>query len=275
MRSASDPAAMTSILTTIHRYPFKSAGAESCNEATVEPLGLVGDRRWMAVDGNGRFISAREHGRMWLVHATLHGDGLQLDRDGMEGMRIDPSELGERIDVTLWKDTLSVRTGSQRADAWMSAFLGQPVRIVHLDQQTRRAVDPTYARPGDEVSLADGYPLLLISQESLEGLNVRLDQPVAMLRFRPNLIVTADHAHAEDDWQRVRIGNVEFDLVKQCIRCVLPTVEPKTGVRDPSGEPLRTLMQYRRSPKGVTFGQNLIPRRTGVIRVGDAVHVIA
>lgn len=265
---------MPSTLTTIHRYPFKSAAPETVDRAVVEPLGLAGDRRWMAVDANGRFITAREHGRMWLIHATLHGDGLQLDSDGVESMHVDPSELCERIDVTLWKDRLSVRTGSQRADAWMSEFLGQSVRVVHLDRHTHRAIDPTYAKPGDEVSLADGYPLLLISQESLDGLNARLEQPLAILRFRPNLIVTADRAHAEDNWRRVRIGDVEFDLVKQCIRCVLPTVEPKTGVRDPSGEPLRTLMQYRRSQKGVTFGQNLIPRGTGVLRVGDALRVI-
>ncbi|MEO7917280.1 MAG: MOSC domain-containing protein, partial [Dokdonella sp.] len=94
-------------------------------------------------------------------------------------------------------------------------------------------------------------------------------------RFRPNFVFTADRPHAEDEWQRVRIGDVEFDLVKQCIRCVLPTVEPSTGVRDPSGEPLRTLLQYRRTAKGATFGQNLIPRGTGAIRVGGAVEVLA
>ncbi len=266
---------MPSTLSAIHRYPCKSSAAESLAIAVVEPLGLAGDRRWMAVDANARFITAREHGVMWLISATLDGDVLQLACDGRGSMRVDPSELGERIDVTLWKDRLSVRTGSKSADAWMSEFLGQPVRVVHLDAQTHRATDPDHSQPGDEVSLADGYPLLLISQASLNGLNARLDQPVSMLRFRPNLVVSADVAHDEDDWRRIRIGEVEFDLVKQCIRCVLPTVDPQTGVRDPSGEPLRTLMQYRRSPKGVTFGQNLIPRGTGVIEVGDTVEILA
>ncbi len=266
---------MSSILTTIHRYPFKSAAAETLASAVVEPLGLAGDRRWMAVDDNGRFITAREHGRMWLISATLDGDILQLATDGATAIRIDPSELGERIDVTLWKDRLSVRTGARNADAWMSDFLGQPVRAVHLDQQTHRAVDPDHSQPGDEVSLADGYPLLLISQASLDGLNARLDQPVEMLRFRPSLVVTADNAHAEDNWKRIRIGDVEFDVVKPCSRCLLPTVDPTTGIRDPSGQPMRTLTRYRSSAKGVMFGQNLIPRGTGVIRIGYPVHVIA
>lgn len=266
---------MPSTLSTIHRYPFKSAAAETLPSAIVEPLGLAGDRRWMAVDTNARFITAREHGRMWLISATLDGDVLQLATAGVTAIRIDPAELGERIDVTLWKDRLSVRTGARNADAWMTDFLGQPVRIVHLDQQTHRAVDPEYSQSGDEVSLADGYPLLLISRASLDGLNARLDQPIEMLRFRPSLVVTADHAHAEDDWRRIQIGDVEFDVVKSCSRCVLPTVDPKTGIRDSSGEPMRTLTQYRRSPKGVMFGQNLIPRGPGVIRVDDPLHVIS
>lgn len=266
---------MPSTLSAIHRYPFKSAAAETLASAIVEPLGLAGDRRWMAVDANGRFITAREHGRMWLINATLDGDVLQLATAGATAIRIDPVELGERIDVTLWKDRLSVRTGAHNADAWMSAFLGQPVRVVHLDQQTHRAVDPEYAQSGDEVSLADGYPLLLISQASLDALNARLEHPVEMLRFRPSVIVTADHAHAEDNWRRVLIGQVEFDVAKSCSRCVLPTVDPRTGIRDPSGEPMRTLTRYRRSSTGVMFGQNLIPRGIGVIRVGDPLHVIS
>ncbi|MGB4858126.1 MAG: MOSC domain-containing protein [Dokdonella sp.] len=266
---------MPSTLSSIHRYPFKSAAGETLASAVVESLGLAGDRRWMAVDANGRFITAREHGRMWLISATLDDDALQLATGGAATIRIDPSELGERIDVTLWKDRLSVRTGARNANAWMSGFLGQPVRVVHLDQQTHRAVDPDYAQSGDEVSLADGYPLLLISQASLDGLNARLDEHVEMLRFRPSLVVTANVAHAEDDWKRIRIGAVEFDVVKSCARCVLPTVHPLTGVRDPTGQPMRTLTQYRRSANGVMFGQNLIPRGNGVIEVGDPVQVLA
>ncbi|MEO7916768.1 MAG: MOSC N-terminal beta barrel domain-containing protein, partial [Dokdonella sp.] len=164
---------MTSTLTSIHRYPFKSAAAETLDEAVVEPLGLAGDRRWMAVDVNGRFITAREHGRVWLIRATLDGSVLQLESDGVRMLRVDPEDLLERIDVTLWNDSLSVRTGSEHADTWMSEFVGQLVRVVYLDKLSHRPIDPSYAQSGDEVSLADGYPLLLISQASLDGLNAR------------------------------------------------------------------------------------------------------
>jgi uncharacterized protein YcbX len=63
-------------------------------------------------------------------------------------------------------------------------------------------------------------------------------------------------------------------VVKPCTRCVFTTVDYERGEFDPSGEPLRTLTTYRRSPKGVTFGQNLIPRGRGILRVGDALEVL-
>ncbi|HSN00655.1 MAG TPA: MOSC domain-containing protein, partial [Rudaea sp.] len=102
-----------------------------------------------------------------------------------------------------------------------------------------------------------------------------LAQPVSMLRFRPNVVIAGTAPHAEDGWKRVRIGNVEFDVAKPCIRCVFTTVDFERGVFDASGEPLRTLLTYRRTPKGVSFGQNLIARGTGMLRVGDTVEPLA
>ncbi len=96
-----------------------------------------------------------------------------------------------------------------------------------------------------------------------------------MLRFRPNLVVSGTTPHAEDEWKRIRIGAVEFDIVKPCTRCIFTTVDPQRGERDANGEPLKTLTTYRRSPNGVTFGQNLIPRGSGTLRVGDAIEVLA
>jgi uncharacterized protein YcbX len=161
------------------------------------------------------------------------------------------------------------------AHAWISAFLGEQYRIVYMDTGCVRAADPDYAAAGDVVSLADGFPLLLISQAAVDQLNTKLKQPVSILRFRPNLIVSGTVPHAEDGWKRIRVGDAEFDLVKPCSRCVFTTVDFERGELDPSGEPLRTLLTYRRTPKGVTFGQNLIPRKLGVVRVGDKVEVLA
>jgi uncharacterized protein YcbX len=138
-----------------------------------------------------------------------------------------------------------------------------------------RTVNPEYGQAGDQVSFADGFPLLLISEASLADLNSRLDAPVEMRRFRPNLVVDGNRPYAEDNWQRIRVGDVEFAGVKNCSRCVFTTIDPDSGVVHPDKEPLRTLSTYRRRPQGgVYFGQNLIPRSGGVIRVGDPVTVL-
>lgn len=265
---------MNRTLTALYRHPLKSAAAESVNEASVEPRGLEGDRRWMVVDADGRFVTGRQHARMPLIRARLHREGLLLAADGMPELQVRVSGDQPRVAATVWNDRLEVQSADRAADAWISEFLGQPARLVHMDATAHRAVDPDYAQPGDEVSFADGFPLLLISQASLDGLNARMEQPLSMLRFRPNLVVGGSAAHAEDDWRRVRIGAVDFDVVKPCTRCVFTTVDSDRGERDPSGEPLRTLIGYRRGPTGITFGQNLIPRMTGQIRVGDAVEIL-
>ncbi|VAW80212.1 Flavodoxin reductases (ferredoxin-NADPH reductases) family 1, partial [hydrothermal vent metagenome] len=134
---------------------------------------------------------------------------------------------------------------------------------------------PDYGNPGDEVSFADGFPMLLITEASLNDLNTRLEHPVSMRRFRPNLVVDGDRPYAEDNWHRIRIGEVEFEGVKNCSRCIFTTIDPDTGIKNPATEPLRTLSQYRRRPEGgVYFGQNLIPRSGGKVRVGDKIELI-
>lgn len=261
-------------LTAMHVFPVKSCAPQSPSEVDVERRGLAGDRRWMVVDADGRFLTARKWPRMTLVRATPGDDVLQVDAPGMPSIEVRPHAQARR-DVVVWGSALSARAAEAAADAWISAFLGCPAAFVYMDDEATRAVDPAYARSGDEVSFADGFPLLLIAQASLDGLNERLDTAVPMLRFRPNLVVAGALAHAEDAWRRIRIGAVEFDVVKPCTRCVLTTVDFVRGEFDPRGEPLRTLLTYRRGASGVTFGQNLIPRGTGTLRIGDQVDVLA
>ena len=267
---------MTAMLAALHVFPIKSCAPLSPAAATVEACGLAGDRRWMVVDAHGRFLTARKLPRMTLVRAQPHGDGMQVAAPGMPELylRAQADETARR-EVVVWNSTLSARIAEAQADAWISRFLGLPAAFVHMDAQALRPVDPVYARDGDIVSFADGFPLLLISQAALDQLNAKLATPVPMLRFRPNLVVDGVPAHAEDDWKRVRIGGIEFDVVKPCVRCVLTTVDFERGEFAADGEPLRTLLSYRRGPKGVTFGQNLIPRGRGTLRVGDALEVLA
>ena len=192
----------------------------------------------------------------------------------MAPLHLEPPLAATRVQTVIWKSTVQAQPAPVDADAWISRYLGQPARFVHMDAACVRAVDANYGAPGDEVSFADGFPLLLISQAALDALNARLAQPVPMLRFRPSVVVANTAPHAEDEWKRIRIGAVEFDVVKPCSRCVFTTVDFERGAFDPTGEPLRTLLTYRRAPKGVMFGQNLIPRGRGMLRVGDRVEVV-
>ena len=229
----------------------------------------------MAVDANGKFLTGRQHPRLTLIRADPAGEALLLRAPGMPELRLAPESELARLTVEVWGSRVAARVADAATDAWISAFLGAPTRFAYMDDECLRRVDPDYSQPDDIVSFADGYPLLLISQAALDLLNAKLAQPVSMLRFRPSLVIAGTAPHAEDGWKRVRIGGVEFDVAKPCIRCVFTTVDFERGAFDPSGEPLRTLLTYRRTPQGVSFGQNLIPRGVGTLRVGDALDVLA
>ncbi len=261
-------------LSGLFRYPLKSAAALPAAEAPVESRGLAGDRRWLVCDANGRFITGRSHPRLSQIRAESGPDGLQLAAPGRTPIRVDPGRLERSWTVNVWKQPVQALAGDAEADAWLSAHLDSAVHLAYMPDSSHRPVDPRYAREGDQVSFADGFPLLLLGQASVDELNRRLVRPVTAMNFRPNLVIAGIPAHAEDGWQRVRIGEVEFEVVKACTRCIFVNVDPATAVPDPDGEPLRTLGSYRRTDQGIVFGQNLIPRSTGRLRLGDAVTVL-
>lgn len=266
---------MTLRLTALYRYPLKSCAAEPMDKAVVEPRGLRDDRRWMVVDANGRFITGREHPALTRIRAAADGMHLHLASPDLGDIDIDADAAASRVSVTVWGDRVDALPATNDGDHWISKALGQPAQLVYMDADAHRDVDAKYAAQGDEVSFADGFPLLLISQASLDGLNARLKHPVSMLRFRPNLVVDAMESHDEDQWRRLRIGDIEFDVAKPCKRCVFTTVDPDLGERDADGEPLRTLLGYRRAASGgATFGMNLIPRGSGTLHVGDPLTVL-
>ena len=263
-------------VTEINIYPVKSTRRIALHEAEVLPRGLRWDRRWMLVDDDNKFITARQHPALAMVHTEIDADSLVVAADAGDVLRL-PLYPGQQqtARVTVWRDTVDAVLANPEADAWFSDFLGVSCRLVQMTDDLVRGVDQDYGQADDEVSFADGFPLLLISEASLADLNSRLDNPVDMRRFRPNLVVDGDVPYAEDRWQRFRVGEVEFAGVKNCSRCVFTTVDPDRGIKSPDKEPLRTLSTYRRRPQGgVFFGQNLIPRSGGVIRVGDPVSLL-
>jgi uncharacterized protein YcbX len=258
-------------LSGITVYPVKSCRGERRTEATVEPWGLAGDRRWMVLDRDGMFLTQREEPALATITARPTEDGIELLRDGVRVSVPKPGPAAERREVRVWRSTLPARVATAAAEA----VLGPGLRLVYMDDPRSRPVDSAYGLPDDRVSFADGYPLLLASEDSLADLDRRMPAPLPMDRFRPSVVVAGAPPWAEDTWRRIRIGAVTFRVVKPCDRCVVTTTDQVTGARGAAGgEPLRTLARFRRRGDKVFFGQNLVPDGVGTIRAGDAVEVI-
>lgn len=260
----------------LFRYPVKSLRGHPLARATIEPRGIAGDRRWMVVDEAGRFQTRRELPRMAVLDVRREGDALVLIHPELGARHVAmPAADAPMIDATIWRDKVSTRLADPDAGAFLTQALGKPVRLVHQQDPSRRPVDPAYAAEHDEVSLADGFPLLITTEASLDALNDRLAVPVGMDRFRPNIVIAGADAWEEDCWRRIRIGPLTLRIAKPCARCIMTTQHPLTGAREQGNDPLTTLRAMGRMAKGgIIFGQNVIPDGSGEIGIGDTVEVI-
>jgi uncharacterized protein YcbX len=196
-------------LSGLYRYPLKSAAGESLGESGLDALGVAGDRRWMVVDaGTGRFLTQRLLPQMSQLQARWQGaEQLLLRAPGMSELRVAlPGRRAELRAVTIWRDSLQVPDAGEAAALWLSQLLGRACRLVQVPAAYARQVDTAYAEVGDKVAFADGFPLLLIGQASLDDLSARVGRPLEMLRFRPNLVVAGSEPYAEDSWKRIRIA---------------------------------------------------------------------
>lgn len=257
------------IVQDIYVYPIKSLGGVLLTEALVEERGFQYDRRWMLVDKNGVFITQRKHPELALLNVVLGENGLHVtDQKSGESLEIPYGlESDEELTVTVWDDTMLAKAVDANLDRWFSDFLGFSVRLVTMPESTRRKVDPRYAVHGESVSFADGMPYLMIGQSSLDELNSRLDSPVPMNRFRPNIVFSGGAPFLEDSLRKVKIGELDFQIVKPCARCVMTTVDQRTGEK--GKEPLKTLSTYRAVNGKIYFGQNVVALDAGLIKVGD------
>ncbi|WP_210588748.1 MOSC domain-containing protein [Streptomyces sp. GESEQ-35] len=269
-------------LQSIHVHPVKAVRGQAPREAVVEPWGLAGDRRWALIDDGGKVVTQRQQPRLALAAAELvPGGGVRLSAPGMAPLTVTVPEPIGGVMVEIFRDKVEAFPAADAAaHAWCSDHLGTEVRLVHMDDPARRRpVDPEYARPGETVTFADGYPLLLASAASLDALNSLIAQgdhadegPLPMNRFRPNVVVSGTAPWAEDDWSRLAIGEVVFRVAKMCGRCVVTTTDQGTAGR--GREPLHTLGRHRRLSGKLVFGQNLVPESHGTIRLGDPVRVL-
>jgi uncharacterized protein YcbX len=263
-------------LSTLYYYPIKACRGQTVDAAFVERRGLEHDRRFLIVDPDGLAITQRDVSALALVIPSLTDTGLGLSAPNMPGLSLPVAVSGLIQRVSVWSShSIKAIDQGEEAAEWFSSYLKVPARLMYMPEGSIRRVNPEYAvRLGDHVSFADGYPILIASQESLDDLNARLETPLPMNRFRPNLVVEGCKPFEEDTWKRIRIGEVELALIKPCSRCEVTTINQTTTIR--GKEPLKTLATFRRI-KGskVMFGMNVIPLNEGRLRVGERVEVLA
>ncbi|WP_206486456.1 YcbX family protein [Thalassotalea sp. G2M2-11] len=266
---------MTSpISSSLHIYPIKSSAGIALSNAWVDSYGFSFDRRFVVTDTSGQFITARTEPSLCLVQANLTPTGLILTAPNMPILEINYGEFSQYYsEVTVWNDQIASQHCHHDYDAWFSEYLGRSCQLHYFGKQSTRRVKHS----DKQLGFADGYPLLLISQASLDDLNQRLGQDaVTMAQFRPNIVVANTEPFAEDGWKKIRIGEVTFEVVKPCSRCVFTTVDPHSAKPHQAQQPLATLKQYRQVASGdVMFGQNLIALNQGQIKQGDDIEILA
>ena len=259
------------VLSALYRYPVKSMRGESLDASPVGPQGLPHDRSWMVADEGGRFVTGRTHPELVRVSARPGPAGVTLSAPGRDDLFVPNAAFTEAWPTIVWGSEFLAWRGAMAADAWISAYLGSRLRFMWIGADTARRVKTDTEVP---LSFADGFPLLLIGQASLDDLSARVGRPLSMARFRPNLVVSGAEAFAEDGWKRIRIGGVVFRIAKPCERCVFTTVDPDSGHKALDQEPLRTLAKFRKAPEGVLFGQNVIAEGAAELAVGMPIEVL-
>ncbi len=272
----------TIILSHIFIYPVKSLAGIALDTANITPLGLEYDRRWMIIDQQGRFVTQRLYPQLSQITTAIESDTIILTAaDGSTTHLPLQLDAGSMVSTRVWKDSVDALVMTSAQNQWISHFLGKECRFVYMPDYSMRPVDQDYAlSDNDLVSFADGFPFLLISDESLDDLNQRLQHksilPVPIQRFRPNLFVRGCTPYAEDGWKSFKIGGNLFHGVKPCSRCIMTTVDPATGQK--GREPLDTLLEYRKRGNQAYFGQNVLLDldfdNTLTLTSGDPLNVI-
>ncbi len=260
-------------------YPIKSLKGIPVQSAFVTDRGLQNDRRWMIVDENNMFLSLRKFPKMALMKVELNEGGMKiisLEHTGNEfhvQFDLDENSLES---VTIWNATVEAKRAGKDADGWFSAMLGVKCKLVYMPDKSMRPVNTTsgFAPEGKFTSFADAYPFLMIGQSSMDDLNQRMQLPLTIERFRPNIVFSGGFPYQEDEIEDFKIGQIRFTGLENCKRCMVPNVDPEKGILNSDKEPIKTLAQYRMKNKSIEFGRNAVHQGTGVISVGDEIHLV-
>lgn len=266
---------MTYSLSQLAIYPIKSVKGISLKSSQVTKSGLLGDRRYMVVTPDGDFITGREHPTLTLIEATqLEGNSWRLSHPNMNTeLTLNQVDFSNDYkDIVIWEEHLQGQVAKPEVNSWFSSILDKTVELVFFGDKSKRF---TSRKPDTPVAFADGYPFLLTTQASLDELNESCPEDIKMAQFRPNLVIEGNKAFEEDNWKRIKIGEVEFENVKPCERCIFITLNPETAERLKKGEPLKALGKFRtQKGQGIHFGINLVALNSGVINLNDKVEIL-
>ncbi|WP_455854427.1 MOSC domain-containing protein [Ensifer canadensis] len=266
-------------VTGLNIHPLKSGRAIPLETVTVNLDGFEGDRRFMLVEPDGRFITQRELQTLAQVEANHIDGGVQLKMgDKALIVRFDPDQ---RLDVRVWASDVDAAVADDATNETLSGWFGRPVKLAHMDASAERFVGAEWAGTAAPVGFADGFPVLITTTGSLADLNRTLAEkgrePVGMDRFRTNILLDCDEAWDEDFWESLEIGGIRFDFVKPCARCIMTTQDQITGERI-GGNPIQGLAEKRMSADrrvaGVLFGWNVVPRGEGTLKLGDEARIV-
>jgi uncharacterized protein len=263
------------IVKELYVYPIKSLGGISLSNVKVTSRGFQYDRRWMLVDNNNVFLTQRSLHVMAMLQVAITDHALKVFHKNNIEYSIDvplKTHNSNVVKVKVWDDVCDALEVDTTISTWFTQQLQVPCKLVYMPDNSRRLVDKKYAISDNDItSFSDGYPLLMISNESLTDLNNRMDTPLPMNRFRPNLVIEQVRPYQEDDMHSFEINNTLFYGVKPCSRCVVTTINQDT--LQMSKEPLKTLANYRRKDNNIYFGQNVIPASETTLNIGDTIYI--
>lgn len=257
-------------------YPIKSARGLSLQSIKLHERGPECDRRWMIVDNKDSFVTQRKFPKMCLIKTEFINGELYVSADGLGQCHVPAG--GEQVRrSSVWGTTVEGEDCGDHAATWISEYIDKECRVIYMNDNYSRLVDPRFATQGESVGFADGFPLLVTTQASLDDFNSKLIESgagfeVSMDRFRPNIVITGNPAWSEDTWKGISVNGIELSLVKPCSRCIMPSVNPQTGEKQM--EVNQALLKYRRRNKQTYFGQNALYNSLGIISVGDSVEII-
>ena len=253
----------------IYIYPIKSLAGISCQNALAEEMGFENDRRWMLIDAENQMITQREHRIMSQFYPQISDGKISITfQDQKHEFSID-EHLENSIAVNVWDDKSEVIEVNKSTSKWFSEHLGFECKLVKIMKNGDRKHESSKLKETFNVSLADGYPYLMIGSQSLDFLNEKLADKITILRFRPNIVISSQNPHEEDDFTTFKIGEVQFKNVKPCGRCIIVNNDPDNGKL--KKEPLKTLSKYRVVNNSVLFGTNIVSLNSGIINVGDEI----